>query len=304
MTRPDWLALAPEVAEALRHSEPVVAFESTVIAHGLPRPRNLELARRTEVIAREEGCVPATVAILGGRLHVGLAEEEITQLTTPGVAKVNLSNLPAVLATGLTGATTVAATMLACDLAGIEVFATGGIGGVHPNAAEDFDISADLTALSRFRVSVVSAGAKAILDLSATLQALETRGVPVIGFGIDEFPAFYSRTSGFAVDARVDTPAEAAQVIAAHRANPHAGGLLLANPIPPEHALEADEIADAIARAQTDAAAQGIRGREVTPFLLGAIERHTGSRSLEANIALLESNARLAAQVAKALARR
>jgi pseudouridine-5'-phosphate glycosidase len=301
--RPVWLSVAAPVSEALARGRPVVAFESTVIAHGLPRPLNLDVAKRLEAIAEAEGCVPATVGILDGRLHVGLTPEMRRALAGEAeVAKVNLSNLPAVLASGSLGATTVAATMLACDLAGIEVFATGGIGGVHPGAGEDFDVSADLTALGRFRVTVVSAGAKAILDIRATLEALETRGVPVIGFGTDRFPTFYSPTGEWPVDWRVDSVEQAAAVIRAHRENPHAAGLLLANPIPAEDALPESLIQDAIAEARAEAAAQGIRGRALTPFLLAAVERHTGARSLAANRALLESNAVLASRVAKALA--
>lgn len=299
---PDWLRIAPGVAEALRSGQPVLAFESTVISHGLPRPLNLEVAHGLEEIARTDGCVPATVAILGGRLCVGLDEPMLDRLAEgEGIAKVGLSNLAAVIARGGDGATTVSGTMLACDLAGIEVFATGGIGGVHPGAAETFDVSSDLTALGQMRVTVVSAGAKAILDIPATLEALETRGVPVIGFGTDRFPTFYSPTGECAVDARVDTIEEAAAVVRAHRANPHAAGLLLANPIPPDEALPADLIEDAIAKAQGEARAQGITGRAVTPFLLAAVERHTGSRSLRANRALIENNARLGARLARAL---
>jgi pseudouridine-5'-phosphate glycosidase len=255
-----------------------------------------------EAIARAEGCVPATVAILGGRLQIGLDDAMLDRLADgERIAKVGLSNLAAVIARRGDGATTVSGTMLACDLAGIEVFATGGIGGVHPGAAETFDVSSDLTALGRFQVTVVSAGAKAILDIPATLQALETRGVPVIGFGTDRFPTFYSPAGECAVDARVDTVSEAAAAVRAHRANPHAAGLLLANPIPLEDARPDDLIADAIAKAHSEAQEQGITGRAVTPFLLAAVERHTGSASLQANRALIENNARLGARLARTL---
>ncbi len=301
---PPWLRIAPPVAEALRDGRPVVAFESTVIAHGLPRPMNREVAERVEAIAAEEQCVPATVGIADGQLHVGLDAALCARLATgDDVAKVNLSNLPAVLAAGGLGATTVAATMLACDLAGIEVFATGGIGGVHPDDGAALDVSADLTALERFRVTVVSAGAKAILDIAATLEALETRGVPVIGLGTDRFPTFYRPSSEFGVDATVNDIGEAAAVVRAHRANPHAAGLLLANPIPEADALPQALVDEAIAKARADAARRGVRGRDVTPFLLGAVEEHTGARSLDANRALLEHNARVGAQLARALTR-
>jgi pseudouridine-5'-phosphate glycosidase len=219
-----------------------------------------------------------------------------------GIAKVNLSNLPAVLGAEGDGATTVATTMLACDLAGIEIFVTGGIGGVHPTAFEDFDISADLTALGRFHVTVVSAGAKAILDIGATLEALETKGVPVIGYKTDRFPTFYRPSSEFNVDARVEDAESAARIVRAHRSNPYAAGMLIANPIPEADALPQLLVDEAIAKAQADAERLGIRGRDVTPFLLGAVEHHTGARSLGANMALLLNNAAVGAQLARQLA--
>lgn len=299
-----WLSIAPPVAAALREGRPVVAFESTVVAHGLPRPLNREVAERLEAIAAAEGCVPATIGVVDGQLRVGLDAGQIARLAEGGdVAKVNLSNLPAVLAAGRPGATTVSASMLACDLAGIEVFVTGGIGGVHPGAGEHFDVSADLTGLTRFRVTVVSAGAKAILDIGATLQVLETHGVPVIGLGTERFPAFYRPDSGFGVDATANSVAEAAAIVRVHRANPHAAGLLLANPIPEADALPAALVAEAIERAQAEARRAGAVGRALTPFLLAALERHTGSRSLDANRALLENNARVGAALAVALGR-
>lgn len=301
--KPDWLEIAPRVAEALAARRPVVGFESTVFAHGLPRPQGLETARRMETIACERGVVPATVGIIDGRLAVGLGGDQIEYLATAeGVAKANLSNLAAVLASGRSGATTVAATMLACDLAGIEVCVTGGIGGVHPGAAEHFDVSADLTALERFRVVVVSSGAKSIVDIGATLQALETRGVPVIGWRTDEFPVFYQPGSEYGVDERVETVAQLAQIVRAHMANPHAGGLLVANPIPPEAALPEGVLAEALARARAEACEQGITGRALTPFLLAAVERHSAGRSLAANIALLINNATLGCELAIAMA--
>ena len=299
---PPWLAIAPTIAGALEAGRPVVAFESTVFAHGLPKPMNLEVAERLEAIAEDEGCAAATIGILRGKLHVGLTEAMRRRLGQgKGVAKVNLSNLPALLASGQDGATTVAATMLACDLAGIEVFVTGGIGGVHPMAGEEFDISADLTALGRFRVTVVSAGAKAILDVGATLEALETKGVPVIGYRTDRFPTFYRPASEFNVDAEAKSVRDAARIVRSHRTNPHSAGLLLAVPIPEADALPQELLDEAIAKAHADAARLGIRGRGVTPFLLGALEHHTGARSLAANRALLENNARVGAKLAREL---
>jgi pseudouridylate synthase len=290
------------VEEALRRGKPIVALESTVIAHGLPRPLNLEVAARLESIVAEEGAIPATVGILGGEMHVGLNRSQVERLAEGrDVAKVGLSNLAGVIASGGDGATTVAGTMLACDLAGIEVFVTGGIGGVHPGAGESFDVSADLTALGELRVTVVSAGAKAILDIGATLEVLESRGVPVIGLCTERFPAFYTPTSEWTVDHRVDSIEEAAAVVLAHRANPHAAGLILANPIPAEAALPQEMIDEAIAEAQAEAKRRGIRGRALTPFLLSAVETHTGSRSLDANRALLESNARVGGRLALVL---
>lgn len=299
---PPWLEIAPAVAHALSRQRAVVAFESTVIAHGLPRPLNLEVAERMEEVAREEGCVPATIGIIAGKMHIGLTDEMRKHLAnSEDVAKVNLSNLPTILTFKRDGATTVATTMLGCDLAGIEVFATGGIGGVHPAAGETFDISADLTALTQSRVTVVSAGAKAILDIPATLEALETRGVPVIGMRTDRFPTFYRSSSDHLVDGRVENVEQAARLITAHRTNPHAAGILIANPIPEADALSQELVDEALAKAGAEALTEGIRGRALTPFLLAAMERHTGSASLQANCALLENNARIGAQLAKAL---
>lgn len=297
-----WLRLTPEVGEALRAGRPVVALESTVITHGLPRPVNLETARELEAEVRAQGAVPATIAILAGTIRVGLTDEDLERLAVAADAvKVSRRDLAAVLISGRTGATTVAATMICAHLAGIAVFATGGIGGVHRGAQQTMDISADLQELARTPVAVVCAGAKAILDLGLTLEVLETLGVPVIGYGTDEFPAFYTRTSGHRLDHRVDSPEQAAQLIRLHQTLTP-GGVLIANPIPPEDALPPDLVQDAVERALREAERQGIRGKAVTPFLLEAVRQATGGRSLTANVALLRHNAALAARIAAALA--
>lgn len=297
-----WLRLTPEVGEALRAGRPVVALESTVITHGLPRPVNLETARELEAEVRAQGAVPATIAILEGTIRVGLTDEDLERLAVAADAvKVSRRDLAAVLISGRTGATTVAATMICAHLAGIAVFATGGIGGVHRGAQQTMDISADLQELARTPVAVVCAGAKAILDLGLTLEVLETLGVPVIGYGTDEFPAFYTRTSGHRLDHRVDSPEQAAQLIRLHQTLTP-GGVLIANPIPPEDALPPDLVQDAVERALREAERQGIRGKAVTPFLLEAVRQATGGRSLTANVALLRHNAALAARIAAALA--
>lgn len=297
-----WLRLTPEVDEALRAGRPVVALESTVITHGLPRPVNLETARELEAEVRAQGAVPATIAILAGTIRVGLTDEDLERLAVAADAvKVSRRDLAAVLISGRTGATTVAATMICAHLAGIAVFATGGIGGVHRGAQQTMDISADLQELARTPVAVVCAGAKAILDLGLTLEVLETLGVPVIGYGTDEFPAFYTRTSGHRLDHRVDSPEQAAQLIRLHQTLTP-GGVLIANPIPPEDALPPDLVQDAVERALREAERQGIRGKAVTPFLLEAVRQATGGRSLTANVALLRHNAALAARIAAALA--
>lgn len=297
-----WLRLTPEVDEALRAGRPVVALESTVITHGLPRPVNLETARELEAEVRAQGAVPATIAILEGTIRVGLTDEDLERLAVAADAvKVSRRDLAAVLISGRTGATTVAATMICAHLAGIAVFATGGIGGVHRGAQQTMDISADLQELARTPVAVVCAGAKAILDLGLTLEVLETLGVPVIGYGTDEFPAFYTRASGHRLDHRVDSPEQAAQLIRLHQTLTP-GGVLIANPIPPEDALPPDLVQDAVERALREAERQGIRGKAVTPFLLEAVRQATGGRSLTANVALLRHNAALAARIAAALA--
>ncbi len=297
------LSIAPEVADALADRRPVVALESTIIAHGMPHPRNLETAQAVEAIIRAEGAVPATIAVLDGRIRIGLDDAALERLATaPDVAKLSRRDMSVALAEGRDGATTVAATMLCAHLAGIGLFVTGGIGGVHRGAETSFDVSADLEELARTPVAVVCAGAKAILDLPKTLEYLETRGVPVIGLGTGLFPAFYCRSSGLALDHRCDSPDQVAAIIAMQRAIPGAGGLLVANPIPEDSALDRGEVDAAIDQAIAEAEDQAIGGKEVTPFLLTRVAEITGGRSLNANIALVEHNARQGARIAAALA--
>ncbi|HYG88278.1 MAG TPA: pseudouridine-5'-phosphate glycosidase [Azospirillum sp.] len=299
----DFLSLTPEVAAALHDGRAVVALESTVIAHGMPYPQNVETARALEAIVRANGAVPATIAVLDGRIRVGLSDEQVERLATgTDVWKLSRRDLPIALAIGADGATTVAATMIAARLAGIAVFATGGIGGVHRGAETSFDISADLDELAMTDVCVVCAGAKSVLDLAKTLEYLETRGVPVLGFCTDDFPAFYARTSGLKVVRRCDTPEDVARILRAKWRLGLAGGVLLANPIPEADALDAAEMEAVIARALADVDARGIAGKAVTPFLLDRLKELTGGRSLAANIALIRNNARVAAQVAVACA--
>ena len=294
---------SPEVSAALDAGRAVVALESTIITHGMPWPRNLQTAQEVEQAVRDAGATPATIAVLEGQLHIGLTGEELVQLAqAKGVAKLSRADLAVCMAQGGTGATTVAATMIAAELAGIEVFATGGIGGVHQGAQETFDISADLHELAAPRVTVIAAGAKAILDLPRTLEVLETLGVPVIAFGQDDFPAFWSASSGIKAPLRMDS---AAAIAAAHRMRARLrlpGGQLIANPIPAAAGIPQAELAPVIAQASADAAALGIAGKAVTPFLLQRIFDLTGGASLEANIALVLNNARLGAEVAVALA--
>lgn len=293
--------VAKEVAAAVAAGKPVVALETTLVTHGLPRPHGLRVAEALEAAVREAGATPATIGILGGAVRVGLSSCQLAALAASDAAKVNPGNLAAVVAAGRAGSTTVAATAWAAARAGIRIFATGGIGGVHRDAAESGDVSADLTALARHPVAVVCAGAKAILDLPRTREMLETLGVPVLGFGTSEFPAFYRRSSGLPVDARCDSPAEAAAAIAAHFALGLPGGLVVANPIPGEHELPADLHDTALATALANAAAAGVRGRDVTPFLLERMRQLAGDASLRANEALLVHNARAAAQIAVGL---
>jgi pseudouridine-5'-phosphate glycosidase len=293
--------VAKEVAAAVAVGQPVVALETTLVTHGLPRPHGLRVAETLEAAVREAGATPATIGILGGAVRVGLSSCQLAALAASDAAKVNPGNLAAVVAAGRAGSTTVAATAWAAARAGIRIFATGGIGGVHRDAAESGDVSADLPALARHPVAVVCAGAKAILDLPRTREMLETLGVPVLGLGTSEFPAFYRRSSGLTVDARCDSPTEAAAAIAAHFTLGLPGGLVVANPIPTEHELPADLHDATLATALADAAAAGVRGRAVTPFLLERMRQLTGDASLRANEALLVHNARAAAQIAVAL---
>ena len=298
------LDLHPEVAAALDEGRPVVALESTIISHGMPWPRNAETALQVEAEVRLHGAVPATIAVVDGRLKAGLTRDQIEQLGRAGhaVSKASRRDLAVLLAQGRSGATTVAATMLIAALAGIRVFATGGIGGVHRGAAQSFDISADLQELARTPVAVVCAGAKSILDLGLTLEYLETQGIPVLGYRTERLPAFYLRDSGFAVDASMAQPADIARVMRAHWAlgkAGHIGGIVVANPIPPEHAMARERIDAAIDQALREADAQHLSGKAVTPFLLARVAELTGGDSLASNIALVLNNARLAAAVAK-----
>ncbi len=301
----EYLDLTPEVADALATGKPVVALESTIISHGMPYPENVHTALEVERIVRENGAVPATVAIIGGRLRAGLTPEEIDYLGKRGreVAKVSRRDMPVIVARGEDGATTVAATMIVAALAGIEVFATGGLGGVHRGAEKTMDISADLEELAATPVLVICAGAKAILDLGLTLEYLETKGVPVLGYGTDELPAFYSRESGFGVDYRVDTPEEVAAIFRTKRQLGLVGGMLVGNPIPEEYAMDKAVIDAAIDAALAEADAQGIHGKDATPFLLAKVAEITGGDSLASNIRLVYNNVALGARIAAELAR-
>jgi pseudouridine-5'-phosphate glycosidase len=296
------LILSPEIAEALNTGGAVVALESTVISHGLPYPANLETAFRMEEMVRSRGAVPATIAVLGGKLRVGLEREELQVLATgKGIRKTSRRDLPILVARSGNGATTVAATATIAAWTGIQVFATGGIGGVHREPP--FDVSNDLPTLASTPVAVVCSGTKSILDLRATLEWLETAGVSVVGYGTDDFPAFYSRNSGLPVDVRVDTPEDAAAIVrAAHRLG-LPGGTLIAVPVPSEFEVAAEVLNAAISLALTEAAARSIAGSASTPFLLERVARETGGGSLRANIALLENNATVAARIAVALSR-
>ena len=296
----NYLDLSPEVDAALKAGKPVVALESTIISHGMPYPQNVETALKVEQAIRENGAVPATIAIIGGRLKAGLTEAEIEYLGKKGTAvtKASRRDLPVLVARGQDGATTVTTTMIIAHLAGIKVFATGGIGGVHRGAETTMDISADLEELARTPVMVICAGAKSILDLGLTLEYLETKGVPVIGFGTEELPAFYTRKSGFKVDYRVDSPEELANIFKAKQEMGLGGGMLVTNPIPEEYSMDPDRINKAIDEAVEEAKRLGIHGKETTPFLLAKIKDITGGDSLASNIQLVLNNARLAAKIA------
>ena len=298
-----YLDLSPEVAEALANSKPVVALESTIISHGMPYPQNVETALRVEQTIRDGGAVPATIAVIGGRLKAGLTKDQIEYLGRKGrdVIKASRRDLPVLVARGEDGATTVTTTMIIAAMAGIKVFATGGIGGVHRGAETTMDISADLEELAKTPVMVICAGAKSILDLGLTLEYLETKGVPVIGYGTEELPAFYTRRSGFKVDYRIDTPEELAAAFRTKLEMGLEGGMLVTTPRPEEYSMDPDRINAAISQALDEAAAQGIHGKETTPFLLARIKDITGGDSLASNIQLVLNNARLAAHIARAL---
>ena len=304
MTAP--LTFSPEVADALAAGRPVVALESTIITHGMPWPQNLEMARQVEQVIRDNGAVPATIAVMDGQIHVGLTDDALQALArTPSdqAMKLSRADLAVCLANGRTGATTVAATMICAHLAGIRVFATGGIGGVHRGAESSFDISADLQELAQTPVTVVAAGAKAILDLPKTWEVLETLGVPVIAYGQDDLPAFWSRNSGIRAPLRMDSAGQIAAAAAMRGRLGLKGGQLVANPIPPEAEIARDQIMPVIEQALSEAEAQGVAAKEVTPFLLQRIFELTGGRSLQSNIALVLNNARLASQIAIAMTR-
>jgi pseudouridine-5'-phosphate glycosidase len=298
------LSLSAPIAAAQTARRAIVALESTVIAHGLPSPHNLETARACEQAVLQGEAIPATIAILDGRIIVGLTEEQVEQVAARGdVAKVNLSNFASVLAQGGWGATTVAATLHIAHAAGIKVFATGGIGGVHQGAGESFDVSADLNALARYPVITVCAGAKAILDLPKTLEALETLGVPVVGYGTDELPAFYSRSSGLRLDLRADTPGEVARLAQTHWDLGFRTGVLVVAPAPPEDEIPSDKISGVIREALEEATRRNLSGKAVTPFLLSRIAEKSSGRSLSANISLLKNNAAIAGAIARDLSR-
>ena len=301
MSYEKYLSVAPEIAEALKAGKPVVALESTILSHGMPFPENVEFAHKVEEIVRGEGAIPATTAIIGGKLKVGLSSEELDLMCkADGVGKVSRRDVAVYLATGMTGATTVATTMLIAELAGIRVFATGGIGGVHRGAQETMDISADLQELANTKVAVVCAGAKQILDLGLTLEYLETFGVPVLGYNTDEFPAFYCRSSGYKLDRNVQTPEELAKILYTKWDLGLKGGVVIGNPIPEEYALNYDEMEAVINKALKKADEQGIRGKYITPFLLTEIKDMTKGVSFASNLQLAYNNARLASKIAVA----
>ena len=297
-----YLDVNPEVAAALAEGKPVVALESTIISHGMPYPQNVETALNVEKIIRENGAVPATIAVIGGRLKAGLSAEEIEYFGKKGkaIAKASRRDLAVLCARGEDGATTVTTTMIIAHMAGIKFFATGGIGGVHRGAETTMDISADLEELGQTPVMVVCAGAKSILDLGLTLEYLETKGVPVLGYGTDELPAFYTRKSGFGVDYRIDTPEELAAAFKAQNEMELGGGMLVTNPIPEEYAMPLETINAAIEQAVSECNAQGIHGKETTPFLLARVSELTGGDSLASNIRLVYNTAKVAAQTAVA----
>ena len=298
-----YLSISPEVQEALQSGKPVVALESTIISHGMPYPQNVETALRVEQTIRENGAVPATIAVIGGKLKAGCTKEEIEYLGKKGQAVIKASrrDLPVLIARQEDGATTVTTTMIIAAMAGIKIFATGGIGGVHRGAQQTFDISADLEELAQTPVMVICAGAKSILDLGLTLEYLETKGVPVIGYQTEELPAFYTRHSGFKVDYRIDTPQELAAAFQAKMECGLKGGMLVTNPIPEQYSMPKEVIDAAIEKALQEMEAAGVHGKQCTPFLLAKVKDLTGGDSLAANIQLVLNNARLAAKTAVAL---
>ncbi|NYV28395.1 pseudouridine-5'-phosphate glycosidase [Streptobacillus felis] len=298
-----YLEINPIVKEALENNKPVVALESTIISHGMPYPQNVEVALEVEKIARENGVIPATIGIINGKLKVGLTEDEINFLGKEGlnVPKVSRRDLAYVVSNGLNGATTVATTMIIAELAGVKIFATGGIGGVHRNAEVTMDISADLEELAQTNVAVICAGAKSILDLPLTLEYLETKGVPVLGYKTKELPAFYTIKSGYNLDYAIETPEEFAKLLKTKWDLCLNGGVVIANPIPEEYAMDFDTITNAINEALEEAEKSGIKGKDSTPFLLDKVKKITAGKSLDANIQLVYNNVRLAANIAKEL---
>lgn len=304
MTQKDYLSITPEIEEAIKAGKPVVALESTILSHGMPFPQNMEFAHKVEEIVRAEGAIPATTAIIGGKLKVGLTSEELDLMCKgEGVGKVSRRDVAVYLATGKTGATTVATTMMIASMAGIKVFATGGIGGVHRGATETMDISADLQELANTQVAVVCAGAKSLLDLGLTLEYLETFGVPVLGLRTDDFPAFYCRTSGFKLDYNAATEAEVAKIAKTKWDLGLKGGLVIGNPIPEEYALDYDEMEKVIVRAIGLAKEQGIHGKDTTPFLLSHIKEMTEGVSFASNLQLAYNNAKAASKIAVELSK-
>ena len=298
----NYIDITPEVKKALEENKPVVALESTIISHGMSYPENIESAKRCESDIRKEGGVPATIAIIGGRMKVGLTEEELNYLgENKNIPKASRRDIPMILANKMDGATTVATTMLIANLVGIKVFATGGIGGVHRNAQQTFDISADLMELANTNVAVVCAGAKSILDIGLTLEYLETQGVPVIGYKTDDFPAFYTRKSGYKADYNADSPKTIATAIKVKEDLGLKGGMVIGNPIPEEYEMDYDFINNAINKAVEDAEKNGIRGKEITPFILSELHHITEGKSLYSNKELVYNNARVATRIAKEL---
>ncbi|UJF36486.1 pseudouridine-5'-phosphate glycosidase [Paenibacillus hexagrammi] len=297
-----YLSMTDEVKEALDSEKPVVALETTIISHGMPYPQNIQMAQKVEQIIRDNGAVPATIGMMDGKIKIGMTPEELeTFATSKNVEKVSRRDFPYILSAGKIGATTVAATMIGAALAGIEVFATGGIGGVHREGEVTMDISADLTELAKTNVAVVCAGAKSILDIGRTLEYLETHGVPVVGYKTSEFPSFYARESGYGVDFRLDEPSQVADMLRTKWALGLEGGAIIANPVPAESAMNHLEIEGVIKQALNEAKEQNITGKHVTPFLLSRIKQLTDGRSLATNIALVYHNAQVAAQIAVAL---